>query len=205
MCTHESFVQGIKALAVEKCPDLYKDKLALTKLVYGLGRSGLRGITHFGKWSDGDKPLDLAEVCAFGEHDETQLAGTTLHELAHVIAGPGAGHGKAWKDACKMLGLRKCSAAGQRYTWAVFDPDVRMALVAMRKPDDGKPSGTDANGGQVALKPCLLGIGTRGGKSRGVGSGSRMRKYMCDCGQIIRAGCDDLEAVHSCGSAFKLA
>lgn len=202
MCTHESFVQGIKALAVEKCPDAYKDKLASTKLVYGLGRSGLRGVTHFGKWSDGEKPLDLAEVCAFGEQDSTQLAGTTLHELAHVIAGPGAGHGKAWKDACKMLGLRKCSAAGQHYQLAVFDPDVRLALVGMKKPDDGKPSESVAS----KLKPCLMGVGTRGGKSRGAGSGSRMRKYQCDCGQIIRAACDDLDATcNKCSSSFKQA
>lgn len=26
------------------------------------------------------------------------------HELAHAVVGPGEGHGKKWKDACKVVG-----------------------------------------------------------------------------------------------------
>lgn len=210
MCTHEQFVQNVRQLAVHRLhhsPELAA-KLQKVKLVYGVGQSGLRGVTWFDKWAAGEETCDLAEICAFGEQDHTQLAGTTLHELAHVIAGPQAGHGKEWKDACKLLGLRVCKAAGQHYLNAVFTPDVRMALAAMPTPQDGKPHTATHNhmGALIAppkIKPCTLGIGTRGGKSRGIGSGSRMRKYTCDCGVIIRAARDDLHAhCDDCGTAF---
>jgi len=36
--------------------------------------------------------------------DETR--DTILHEVAHAIAGPKAGHGQAWKDACAETGAR---------------------------------------------------------------------------------------------------
>ena len=35
---------------------------------------------------------------------EHQVKDTILHEIAHVIAGPNAGHGWAWKQACLRIG-----------------------------------------------------------------------------------------------------
>lgn len=33
-----------------------------------------------------------------------EIVDTILHEIAHIIAGPGAGHGPAWKRACRQVG-----------------------------------------------------------------------------------------------------
>lgn len=38
-------------------------------------------------------------------HDEPEIRETILHEIAHAIAGPRAGHGLAWKAACLRLGI----------------------------------------------------------------------------------------------------
>lgn len=210
--THEQFIGDVRKYAIER---LNKEsqhelaqRLANVKLVYGRGQPGLRGVTCHNAWAQGEQQLTLAEICAMGEQSQTQLAGTTLHELAHVIAGPGHGHDKVWKDACKLLGLRKCNAAGQVYTPAVFDPSARQVIHACPQCTDGKPvsAGDAMSIGMIAMKPCSAGIGTRGGKSRGVGSGSRMLKYVCDCGCIIRAATQDLHAsCDDCGTSFKRA
>jgi hypothetical protein len=205
MTTHEQYVQKVKDLAIARLADQpeLQDKVRKTKLVYGLGRRGLRGVTHFDQWHNGECEYDLAEICAFGEHNETQLAGTTLHELAHVVAGKGAGHGKLWKAACKLVGLRYAKATGQKHQNACFSPDIRFALASIDPPKDGAPIAAKDNAGGT-YKPCSLGIGTRGGTSRGTGSGSRLRKYTCDCGIIIRAGRDNLQATcNECGTSFK--
>lgn len=209
MSTHESYVQSVKQLAIDKLLAAGKldeaERVRKTKLVYGLGKASLRGVTHYGKWNHQDCDCDLAEICAFGEHSDIQLAGTTLHELGHVVAGAGTGHGKEWKAACKLLGLRKVKAAGTQYLPAVFDQDMRFALAALTPPQDGKPATRE----QIAAMNmkrlgCTLGIGVRGGISRGTGSGSRMRKYECNCGVIIRAARDDLDATcNLCNSSFK--
>jgi hypothetical protein len=51
---------------------------------------------------------------------------------------------------------------------------------------------------RTKVGPCTAGTGTRGGTSRGPGSGSRMRKYVSGCGQIVRAATDDLHATCDC-------
>jgi hypothetical protein len=96
----------------------------------------------------------------------------------------------------------------------MFSPKLKAAIDKLEKPNEGEIVSTVAmpqaglpvtfgTGHNYLPKPCGAGIGTRGGKSRGIGSGSRLRKYVCDCGQIIRAACDDLDATHNeCKSAF---
>jgi hypothetical protein len=147
----------------------------------------------------------LIEICACGEESWVQLAGTTIHELAHVMAGPGVGHSKEWKRACESLGLRRIKAAGTLYLLAHFAPELRQAIAALEHPTDGLPN-MGAGLGQiftVSARPCSHGIGSRGGKSRGPGSGSRMRKFVCGCGVIVRASRDELHArCDDCGCAF---
>jgi len=169
---------------------------------------GLRGVTVFGTWKNGDPTHhDFIEVCAAGEEHPTQLAGTTLHELAHCLAGHKAGHGKAWKEACEKLGLRRAKAAGHTYLNAGFAPTLREAIVDLAQPRDGQPAffglGGALGGSRPQPRPCSLGIGTRGGKSRGKGSGSRLRKWACPCGVICRVASDDFQATcQRCGEAF---
>ena len=37
-------------------------------------------------------------------NDESQVIDTIRHEIAHAIAGPGAGHGREWKEQARRLG-----------------------------------------------------------------------------------------------------
>jgi len=153
----------------------------------------------------------FAEICAFGEDSTIQVAGTTLHELGHVLAGIGKGHGKGWLEACRKLGLTHVRAAGTRYSLACFAKDIREAIAALPQPTDGRPQpfgGFGPNGMplQLKLRPCGAGIGAKGGKSRGAGSGSRLRKFVCGCGVIARVARDEFNATcGECNTAFKRA
>lgn len=216
--THETFIHAVRDAAIKlgNLTDNERSTLQGAKLVYGRGESGLRGITCYAAWQNGHpEPVALIEVCAAAEENWIQLAGTTVHELGHAIT-RGTGHGPEWKAACERLGLRSIKAAGTLYQLANFDPRFRAHLAHLPKPTDGTPllDGGHFGRGQgvrlpnLAARPCSAGIGTRGGKSRGPGSGSRLRKFTCQCEPpvIVRASRDTLEAhCDHCGSAFNRA
>lgn len=225
--THEEFVSKVRTLAVdwgcartvtpEECRRLLR-----AKLVYGKGEGHYRGVCYYGTWGHGpavldwqtmdaypamlepweetEETADFIEIAATGEESATQLAGTTIHETAHVLAGPGAGHGPVWKAACARLGLTTAQAAGQRYIASDFAPDLGAKIDALPTPQDGTPRfGIRMAGVLVGLPkiaPCPMGIGTRGGKSRGVGSGSRLRLWECGCAKPVkvRVASDDFQA-----------
>lgn len=210
MTTHLEYIQHVATLATARLPAEEQHKLD-SLLTYSLGQPGLRGITYYGQWQNGGpEPVPFVEVCASGEENDVQLAGTTIHELAHVLAGHGAGHGKEWKAACEVLGLRRPKAAGSVYRMAQFDPKVREAIARLISPTDGKPVGHGGlhglgRGAAPKPKPCPAGIGTRGGKSRGAGSGSRLRRFVCDCTPpvIVRTSRDCFDATcHHCKADF---
>lgn len=208
--THEQFIHAVREIAVQRLSVEERAAAMDAKLVYGAGSKQTRGVTYFGCWKNGHDHA-FAEVCAFGEDSPIQVAGTTLHEIAHVLAGPGAGHGKGWIDACKRLGLLFVRAGGTRYSLACFASDIRLAIAALPKPTDGAPSpfgGIAPNGAALTLKirPCGAGVGVKGGKSRGTGSGSRLRKFTCGCGVNVRVARDVFNATcNDCGTAFKRA
>lgn len=210
--THEAYILAVRDIALARLDESERAAFhATAKLVYGAGSPQLRGVTYFKRWNAQQAPHAcgtdcdhtahapgcVIEICAFGESDHVQLAATTIHEIAHWLAGYQAGHGKDWRAACKRLGLRIAHAAGQRYCLAYLDPDVRMQIAALATPSDGRPVSMHHAGGNHGVfggiglspsgRPCGAGNGTRGGKSRGTGSGSRMLKVSCaDCGCVIR-------------------
>jgi hypothetical protein len=197
MQTHESYIAEIVNFSKSRLTDAERQLIDDAKIVYGAGGSRTRGVTYYNKWqNDGgpECPHSFVEICAFGESDPTQIAGTTLHELAHVIAGYGAGHGPDWRSACSRVGLRRALAAGQFHCLANMTPDVRNFVAGLDRPGDGEPlvsrlNGLVPTGGFSATRPrpCGAAIGVRGGTSRGVGSGSRLKKVSCgDCGYIAR-------------------
>lgn len=208
--THEQYIHAVREIAVLRLNAEDRAAALDAKLVYGAGSKQTRGVTYFGCWKNGHDHA-FAEICAFGEDSPIQVAGTTLHELGHVLAGAGKGHGKGWKEACNRLGLVHVLAAGTRYSLACFAPDIRMAIAALPQPTDGSPQpfgGFGPNGMplQLKLRPCSAGIGAKGGKSRGAGSGSRLRKFVCGCGVISRVAREEFRAkCDDCGSAFKRA
>lgn len=189
--THECFIMAIAKAAIARLPAEDRARFADMKLTYGYGLPGVRGITYYGRWKGQgkDEAGAFVEIGAGCQEDWVQVAGTTIHELAHVLAGWGAGHGKEWKAACGRLGLRRVHAAGTKYRLANFEGDLRMVLVTTPKPDDGEPvcNLLGVGGKPATLKPCTAGIGTRGGQSRGAGSGSRLRLFECECVPPVKA------------------
>lgn len=193
MTTTEDFLHGVRTLVLERAlkrDDITHDeysRLSHTKLVYGSGGGmGARGVTFYGAWSNGHGPTELVEVCAVAQESWVQLAGTLIHELGHVLAGHGAGHQVAWKDACVRLGFRiRPAAAGQVYWLAMLPPDLREDIYRLaQRVDDGTPAFRTVGAPRRATRsagprPCSAGQGTRGGTSRGKGSGSRMLKLIC--------------------------
>lgn len=192
---HQQYIEAVRDIAIARLNEEDRAKLRPFKLVYGAGSPMLRGVTYFSAWSNGEpEPEEMVEICAFGESNPVQLAGTTIHEIGHVLAGLGAGHQKGWVEACEKLGLRRIHAAGTYYQPAMFAPDIRSQLAKLPVPTDGKPARGAVNGhwsfssstppSGWSAKPCSSTHGCKGGKSRGKGSGSRMLKAVCpneDC------------------------
>lgn len=198
--THEQYINAVRSIVVGRIPESAdRDKLMAVKLTYG-AHERVRGVTYFNQWSCAGKDcaVDFACISAMGQESIVQLAGTTIHELGHVLAGLGHGHDNEWHEACYRLGLRNIRAAGTNYLWANFMPDVRERIVALGVPGDGKPQflngltrhGTGGAAGKMLpgnIPGCTHGVGSRGGKSRGTGSGSRMLKVTCsDSGYTVR-------------------
>lgn len=182
--THEAYIHLVRD-AIVAGGDLTvgeRQRIARAKLTYGAGDGSYRGVCHFAKWTT-DAAGDLLEIAALSEEGPVQLAGTTTHELAHVVAGHGAGHDAQWKAACQRLGLFNALAAGMQYTEADLAPHLASIATGYQF-SDGTPNG---HGSSLfpfvtrGARPCPLGIGTRGGTSRGPGSGSRLRLYQCAC------------------------
>jgi hypothetical protein len=166
LLTHEQFIAEVANAAISLVPHEERSDLLNAKLTYGAGKSGLRGITYYDKWlTSDDEKAAFVEICSFGESSPVQLAGTTIHELGHVLAGFKAGHSKQWKCACEGLGLRRLQAAGTEYKLAMFHPDIRATIVSLierlepAKPGQGHFAPTGPQ------KPCSAGTGSRGGAS----------------------------------------
>jgi hypothetical protein len=210
--THEEFVGAIADIAASKLSSTDAAIVRDVKLCYGAGPDGTRGVTYYNRWKNGGtEAVPFVAINALHQESNVQLAGTTLHELGHVLAGWKAGHGADWHTACDKLGLRCVRAAGTAYTWAHFAPDIREAIIRLPTPKDGTPLDlsklmpgnallTGQRPGLLKLKPCSAGVGTRGGKSQGKGSGSRLRLFECDCVPPVkvRVARDNFEAACLC-------
>lgn len=209
MQTHENYIRAVAGIVISRLSPAEQEKLTAIKLVYGSGPSGTRGVTFFNKWKQNGETRPFVEVSAFGQESWVQLAGTTIHELGHVLAGWEAGHGKNWKEACEALGLRRILAGGTDYKLAMFCSDIRSRIAGLERPSDGEPVKTLSHilGKQaIGVTGCKAGIGTRGGKSRGTGSGSRLRLFQCGCQKPVkvRIAADEFEAEHKpCGTMFE--
>lgn len=217
--THERFLQSTRDSVIahaEASGTITAEqaaRLTHAKLLYGIGDGSYRGICHYNAWENGVGQVDVIEVAASAQESFVQLAGTTVHELAHVLAGWGTGHGTAWKDCAVALGFTvRPEAAGQVYRLAMFAPGLRHRIYALAgEIGDGHPAFKRYGAGAflgVLPKPCSAGVGTKGGTSRGKGSGSRLRLWICDCATPVkvRVSSDDFRAhCDECDAAFKRA
>lgn len=221
MRSHEDYIRDVASFVVchADLNPTEQEELAAIKLVYGSGPAGTRGVTFYNRWQVNgiEQARPFVELSAFGQSSIVQLTGTTLHELGHVLAGWAAAHGKDWHAACERLGLLKLLAGGTDYQWEEnFAPWVRDYALSIEPPDDGSPVrnlmgvtpgnvgfGLGFGSNPTRIKGCQAGIGTRGGKSRGTGSGSRLKLWQCKCGQKVRVAGTEFNATHNpCKSKF---
>lgn len=212
--TRQSFLEDVREVVLTCSPGLAEDTKELlknTKLVYGMGNGKYRGICCYEAWQKTGKQA-LIEIAASGEESVTQLVGTLIHELGHVLAGKGHGHDATWVACCAKIGLNNAVASGQVYR--PEDIEHWMQVTKLERPNDGSPALGRAS---VALpwvglpvfkpRPCPLGIGTRGGTSRGTGSGSRLILWLCECpkpAKVRAAAASGLDATcNKCKAALK--
>src|SRR5580692_6577396 len=89
--THEQFLASVREIVVVRLNEKEAGTLRRAKLAYGWGHLGRRGTCFYESWEH-SSPTEFIEICACGEESTIQLAGTTIHELAHCLAGSASGH-----------------------------------------------------------------------------------------------------------------
>src|SRR5690606_2786854 len=59
-----------------------------------------------------DRRIELS-IHFVTRNDEAEVRDTILHEIAHALAGPEAGHGERWKRQCLAIGAtpERCGSA----------------------------------------------------------------------------------------------
>ena len=73
---------------------------------HGLSDWGLRfdrAVRRAGACRYGDRVISLSAPLT-RLHDEADVRDTVLHEIAHALAGPRAGHGPRWRETARRLG-----------------------------------------------------------------------------------------------------
>ncbi|MDY5584716.1 MAG: SprT-like domain-containing protein [Arcanobacterium sp.] len=83
------------------------------------------GATHF------QKQLITLSPYFMENFSEAEVRDTILHEIAHALAGPGAGHGPKWKKICHEIGAK---------------PIARLKTNAAQRGIDAPWKGTCPNG-----------------------------------------------------------
>ena len=197
--THEAFMAAVRDAALARLNGDAAVRVRAAKMVYGAGAvRGAKGFTLYKGW---DASHAFVEVAAGLQTTPEGIAETVLHELAHVVAGYEAGHGKEFKAAAAVLGLLNASPFAAPVP--EFDAAMVATLAGIPTPTDGKPTLTGLDVPPPTPKACPAGKGTRGGKRGGKGSGSRLRLYVCGCPVRVRVASDTfLATCDTCGQKF---
>ena len=77
--THEAYINHVRDIVVPLLPSVeLQAKTEQAKLVYGVGKANIRGITYFDAWSQGkgEDRAAFVEITAKGEESPCQLAGS---------------------------------------------------------------------------------------------------------------------------------
>ena len=118
-----------------------------TIAAHELKKHGLRGWTfglartrrRLGVCKSKEKRIEIAEYYARNS-PEASVLDTLLHEIAHAIAGPGAGHGPSWKAVAMRLGAtpKSCESSGQAIVepgnWQATCPACEKTVHFYRQP-----------------------------------------------------------------------
>ncbi len=85
-----------------------------------------------------DEKLIELSIFYVAANDEPSVRDTILHEVAHALAGPAAGHGPRWKAKCVQIGARPerldREAAMPTGRWKATCPGCRKQYTRHRKP-----------------------------------------------------------------------
>jgi hypothetical protein len=206
--THKGYLHFVKQTitALGCLNEVERKKLDATELLYGHAGSGVYGVCLYDRWFR-DGLQDVIQVSAFLGSSPAEQWNTVGHELGHVLAGRDAGHGSRWKAAARKLGIKNPRAFGPT-SIDDLDPKLALALEKIPLPRDGRPvCDDDIVIGGAPRGGCAVGIGTRGGRSHGAGSG-RLRLWVCECPRPVRVrvASDDFRArCLICGGVFKRA
>lgn len=74
-----------------------------------------------GRCDYGRGMIELSAVYV-DHNDECEVEQTIVHEVAHAVAGPGTGHGRAWRQAALRLGHDPDTLGAINYTATVPMP-----------------------------------------------------------------------------------
>lgn len=84
-----------------------------------------------------EKQIELS-IFYISANDEESVRDTILHEIAHALAGPAAGHGPKWKAKCVQIGAKPERldrvAAMPVGRWKAVCPACRKQYTRHRKP-----------------------------------------------------------------------
>lgn len=106
----------------------------------GWGFAFNRGRRTMGLCRYGLKRIELS-IHYVLRNDESEVRDTILHEIAHAIAGPRAGHGEKWKRVCTTLGAtpKRCgNAAMPLGRWRAICPGCGYRHHRHRRPLRGR-------------------------------------------------------------------
>jgi predicted SprT family Zn-dependent metalloprotease len=107
--------------ALDMAEKLYKVKLPKLPIKTTTRKSRRLGSVKF----CGQKPI---QICINLNHSEESIRQTCYHEVAHVVAGADANHGKAWKNVMKDFGFKN-----PRATRKVKEPIISFNPKPKRK------------------------------------------------------------------------
>ena len=80
--THERYLHAVRDVVVARAVERniitgeQGERLAHTKLLYGVGDGMYRCVTVFDAWENGVGRVDIVEIAAIGQESWIQLAGT---------------------------------------------------------------------------------------------------------------------------------
>jgi predicted SprT family Zn-dependent metalloprotease len=75
-------------------------------MLQGWGFQWDNAVKRAGLCSFRNKQIQLSRAIYGIEANREHALDTILHEVAHALAGPGAGHGPAWKRIARQIGAR---------------------------------------------------------------------------------------------------
>ena len=130
--THERYLHAVRDVVIARAVERgtitaeQAERLAHTKLLYGVGDGTYRGVTVFDAWENGVGRVDIVELAATGQESWIQLAGTVIHEPLTALD-PAAGGGIRAAAWCSTDSSASCGVPGVARQTAVRPPRCRVS------------------------------------------------------------------------------